>query len=118
MLASGVIDDKEAAFALLDQRTFECHWSTAEKLARHKKSGNKVELFCFLPIKWLHRAISGLKDASGLDAWWGSEDWRLLAKASTISIKDAVMRRMQKELGYAYVFPWAIHAHADGGAIM
>jgi hypothetical protein len=39
------IDEKEATFCLLDQRTFECDWQTVEKLARYKKSGNKIELF-------------------------------------------------------------------------
>jgi hypothetical protein len=29
-----------------------------------------------------------------------------------------MVRRFQKELGYSYVTPWAIHAHASGGAIM
>jgi hypothetical protein len=32
-LASGVLREKEASFALLDQRTFECEWKTVEYLA-------------------------------------------------------------------------------------
>src|ERR1700683_4342426 len=47
ILASGLIKEKEATFCLLDQRTFECKWSTVERLARHKKQGNKIELFYF-----------------------------------------------------------------------
>lgn len=83
-----------------------------------KRSGNKIELFYFLPIKWLHRAISAKKDETALDAWWGRENWRLLAKSSTVSIQQAVVRRLQRELGYLYVSPWPIHAHAKGGATM
>jgi three-Cys-motif partner protein len=36
ILDAGCITEKEATFCLLDQRTFECHWSTVEKLARFK----------------------------------------------------------------------------------
>jgi three-Cys-motif partner protein len=43
VLASGRITEKTATFALLDQRTFECAWSTVETLSRHK-SGNKIEM--------------------------------------------------------------------------
>jgi three-Cys-motif partner protein len=119
ILATGVIDEREAAFALLDQRTFECKWETVSKLASHKKTGTKIELFYFLPIKWLYRAISGMKDKEkGLDDWWGRSDWRHLASSSPYSIQAAMVRRFQKELGYSYVTPWAIHAHASGGAIM
>jgi hypothetical protein len=45
ILGYGEISEKEATFCLLDQRTFECDWQTVEKLARYKKSGNKIELF-------------------------------------------------------------------------
>src|SRR5436305_7847313 len=33
LLSSGDIKQNEAAFCLLDHRTFECHWSTLESLA-------------------------------------------------------------------------------------
>src|SRR5712692_5882407 len=33
LLSSGRIGQREATFCLLDQRTFECHWNTVEKLA-------------------------------------------------------------------------------------
>jgi three-Cys-motif partner protein len=42
------VKPREAAFALLDQRTFECRWSTVQTIARHKTSGTKIELFYFL----------------------------------------------------------------------
>ena len=73
ILLSNVITEKEAAFALLDQRTFECHWETLEKLARHKKSGNKIELFYFLAVKWLHRSLAGIiTNEQKAEAWWGN----------------------------------------------
>src|SRR6266481_4427291 len=55
ILAGGDITEKEATFCLLDQRTFECHWSTVEKLARFKTAGHKIELFYFLANGWLGR---------------------------------------------------------------
>ena len=47
VLERGAIDEKEAAFCLLDQRTNECRWETVRRLASHKK-GLKIELFYFL----------------------------------------------------------------------
>src|SRR6185295_14696271 len=48
----------EPTFCLLDQRTFECRWSTVEALAGYKPEGTKIEIFYFLPIAWLDRAFS------------------------------------------------------------
>lgn len=118
VLSSGVITEKEAAFALLDQRTFECQWQTVAKLAAHKKQGNKIELLYFLPIKWLHRSISGLKDPEPLDRWWGHDSWRDLAKANTVSISRAFCERVRSVFDYRSVMPWAIHESETGGAVM
>ena len=52
ILGSGQITEKTATFALLDQRTFECHWSTVEKIARHK-TGTKIEIFYFFATGWI-----------------------------------------------------------------
>src|SRR5260221_13653754 len=79
ILGSGMISDKEATFCLLDQRTFECKWATVEALARHRSSGNKIELFYFLPIGWLNRAFIATSTDEGLteiEKWWGRSDWR------------------------------------------
>src|SRR5438093_6142932 len=40
LLSSGAIPPREATFCLLDQRTFECHWTTLEALAHHKPPGH------------------------------------------------------------------------------
>jgi three-Cys-motif partner protein len=58
MLSDFPIPDKEAAFCLLDQRTFECKWSSVKTVATHKRSGNKIELFYFLANSWMDRSIS------------------------------------------------------------
>jgi three-Cys-motif partner protein len=47
ILRDCTITEKTAAFCLLDQRAFECHWSTVRKLAAFKKEGPKIELFYF-----------------------------------------------------------------------
>ncbi|WP_259659324.1 three-Cys-motif partner protein TcmP, partial [Burkholderia pseudomallei] len=79
VLQSGIVTEKEAAFALLDQRTFECHWETVKKLATHKKQGNKIELFYFLAVKWLHRSFSGFD----LPDFFGPfQSWRTASVAS------------------------------------
>jgi three-Cys-motif partner protein len=120
VLSEGVVDSNEAAFALLDQRTFECRWATVERLAGYKQAtGNKIEIFYFLPIKWLHRALSGIgKHSDEIARWWGRSDWRELQRASTESIRLAVVDRLRKELDYAWVAPWPIFERAEGGAIM
>ncbi len=49
ILRDDLIGPKEAVFCLLDQRTFECKWSTVKLLAEFKrKPNNKIELFYFL----------------------------------------------------------------------
>lgn len=121
ILSAGVIDEKQAAFALLDQRTFECHWATVEKLARHKPGGNKIELFYFLAVKWLHRSLSGIgrTGEAKVRSWWGKDDWRSLQEVSQEQIRDLVRARFTKELGYRYAFPFPIWEDEDGeGSVM
>lgn len=119
ILESGAITEKEATFALLDQRTRECHWSTVEKLARHKKTGHKIELFYFLPMRWFHRANASLKTPEeSLAPWWGRDDWRDLLDMRQDEIRDAVRNRMMGELGYASAKPWPIYSREDGGPVM
>ena len=120
ILQSGVVTEKEAAFALLDQRTFECHWSTVAKLAQHKQQGNKVELFYFLAVKWLHRSFSGLTvDTQKAEKWWGSGDWTSLKKASQSEIKDLLQERFKREFKYRYAYAWPIWEKDDAaGSVM
>ena len=72
MLNDALITPKTACFCLIDQRTFECHWTTVEAIARHKRQGYKIELFYFLAQKWLDRAWASTRDAKKLAAWWGT----------------------------------------------
>lgn len=48
MLRDAPITSKTACFCLIDQRTFECHWTTVEAIAQYKREGYKIELFYFL----------------------------------------------------------------------
>jgi three-Cys-motif partner protein len=118
ILSSGTISEKEASFCLLDQRTFECHWQTVEKLARYKKSGNKIEIFYFLANAWLDRALAAQKDTEVLARWWGRDDWSALRGMSCDGRCDALVRRMREALGYSFVMPWPIYDRKSRGALM
>src|SRR5713226_3331017 len=77
ILREGSITQREATFCLLDQRTFECHWKTLQKLAQYKKSPErKIELLYFLGVGWLHRALSGIRKSDKAKLWWGKSNWR------------------------------------------
>lgn len=119
ILIPGRIREKEATFCLLDQRTFECHWSTLETLAAYKKESYKIELFYFLGASWLHRALSEQEDKTVLDAWWGNSGWASLqANRRVNGLADPFCKRFKEELGYRYAYPWPIFERVDGGKIM
>lgn len=118
ILNAGTISETEATFCLLDQRTFECEWATVEKLARYKKSGMKIELFYFLANSWLNRALSAQKDTERLARWWGRDDWSRLREMSRDYRRDALVKRMEGELGYKYVVPWQIFKRKAAGGLV
>lgn len=118
ILASGDITEKEAAFCLLDQRTFECRWSTVERLARFKTSGNKIELFYFLANSWLERALHAQQDLDVLAAWWGRDDWTKLRAMSRDERRDVLVSRFKREIGYQSAKAWPIYERDNGGAVM
>ena len=118
LLRSEVIKQTEATFCLLDQRTFECHWSSLKALAEYKTSGYKIELFYFLPNSWLERALSGLKNKNILRQWWGRNDYPSLLNMTRTERRHAFITRFKQELGYVSVKPWPIYEKHDGGAIM
>jgi three-Cys-motif partner protein len=118
LLEARVIKETEATFCLLDQRTFECHWSTVEALARYKKVGNKIELFYFLPIAWLDRALAAIRYEEKLVRWWGRSDWRVLRNMSVQERALAFCQRLKNELGYRYTMPFPIYERRFGGRIM
>ena len=118
VLASGDITENEATFCLLDQRTFECDWETAQKLAQFKKKGNKIELFYFLANSWLERALSGQKDTDRLARWWGQDDWTQLKAISRQQRQQTLVDRMKQDLGYKSVKAWPIYQREGGAGIV
>lgn len=92
LLDFGSVKKTEACFCLLDQRTFECEWKTLVKLAQYKPSGNKIELFYFLPNHWFSRALAGLKrNNSIIKDWWGKTDWKILYELSGEQRKNLIV---------------------------
>ena len=119
ILGGGKITQKEATFCLLDQRTFECHWSTVQKLAAYKAPpNNKIELLYFLGVGWLHRAFSGVRRLELLEKWWGGKDYGALKGMGTHDIADLVRQRFQNELGYKYTAAYPIFDKNWGNRIM
>lgn len=118
VLRQSGLGPKVASFCLLDQRTFECHWSTVQKIAQHKPN-NKIEIFYFLGTGWLDRAISGTRDKTKLLNWWGKEGWAAIKGLSPHARSDLFCNRFRDEFGYRHVNGWPIHRHdAGGGRIM
>jgi len=119
MLSTFLVPDKEAAFCLLDQRTFECKWSSVKAIATHKKAGNKIELFYFLANSWIDRSISGFNDPeSEMRKWWGDATWKNLIARRGIERGLYLAERFKKELGYKYAYPFPIFGRKDGGKMM
>lgn len=121
MLKEHPVRDKEPAFCLLDQRTFECDWATVKAIANHKKGGNKIELFYFFPEGWVNRGIHATKidKDQKLSKWWGNSRWHELTKMRGAIRANHVCERFKAELGYKYVQPFAIYEKsAKGGKIM
>ncbi|HKV42924.1 MAG TPA: three-Cys-motif partner protein TcmP [Blastocatellia bacterium] len=120
LLKTREIGEKEATFCLLDQRTFECQWSSVEALAQYKHGEHKIELFYFLANRWLARALANVtKDYDMVERWWGGNDWRSLRSLSQQDRARRFEERFRGELGYKSAKAWPIHRHKGGrGAIM
>jgi three-Cys-motif partner protein len=113
------ITEKTAAFCLLDQRAFECHWSTVRKLAEFKKEGPKIELFYFFASGWLDRSLAGTtKNIEQLRRWWGRSDWKALQGMDSWKRVLLFSDRLKKELGYAHAYPWPIFERGSRGRVM
>jgi three-Cys-motif partner protein len=113
------ISEKEATFCLLDQRTFQCHWQTLVDLANYKAAGNpKIELFYFLAVRWLRRSLSATRRAKLLQQWWGRSDWARLKAMTVDQIRDEIVDRLRKEVGYKFVKPWPIYEHQTSDTIV
>src|SRR5713226_9470816 len=98
VLREGGITQKEATFCLLDQRTFECHWTTLKKLAEYKKPpNNKIELLYFLGVGWFHRALAGIRRSDKPYLWWGKPNWQDLRRMTSYQIVELVCERLRVE---------------------
>lgn len=118
ILQPGILNPREAAFCLLDQRTFECRWATLNALADYKRDReNKIELFYFLANQWFPMAQGGIKRQEKREqvaAWWGRKDWERAIKMRGVNRADEVVRRFRSELGYSYVKPYPIYSKPHG----
>ncbi len=108
VLAASPIKEKTASFCLLDQRTFECHWSTVRKIAQYK-TDHKIEIFYFFGTSWFDRALSGLSEKKKAFEWWGSEDLDEFLESPRIERPRLLAQRFQDELHYATALAWPIY---------
>lgn len=111
------LGESVAAFCLLDQRTFECDWSTLVSLAEHK-SGRKIELFYFLATGWLPRAFAALQDFAIPERWWGGQDWEKVPSMNGEERARIFCQRFQNELGYRHAYAFPIYGKRSGGRVM
>ena len=121
ILTAENIGPKEATFCLLDQRTFECHWATVQRLARFKKQGYRIELFYFLAAAWMDRALAAIQTEDGhrqVRLWWGGDGWEGLREVRGIDRARLVAARIVDELGYQSCEPYAIYQRTGGGRVM
>jgi three-Cys-motif partner protein len=118
ILRSKWITEREATFALLDQRMFECHWKTLEKLASKKKR-MKIELFYFFGFGWAKRALAGVtKNRSVVERWWGRGDHAELKRRKREEISSMLVGRFENELGYKHVTPYPIYKREKNDIVM
>ncbi len=120
MLEEHPVKEKEATFALLDQRTFECNWSTVVALAGHKKAGHKIEIFYFLAQGWIDRSVKAKRKnkAADMRRWWGSDGWEAFFRLKREERREHFRCRFIDELGYKHAFAFPIYNKKDGGKTM
>jgi three-Cys-motif partner protein len=102
---------------LIDQRTFECKWSTLGRLAAHKRTGAKIELFYFLAARWFGRAFQSVNDIEIIRDWWGRDDWDRVGAMQDRDRADLLCQRFRNDLGYRSAYAWPIFSREDGGRI-
>ena len=119
LLQRNRISQTEATFCLLDQRTFQCHWSTLTEIAKYKGEGKpKIELFYFLAVRWLKRALKAVHKETVLHNWWGRDDWSTLNNLSPEQIKNELVTRFKTELGYKSALAWPIYKQVGSKLIV
>lgn len=118
ILQSLFITENEATFCLLDQRMFECHWKTVEKLSS-KKSKMKIELFYFFGSGWVKRALAGVtRNQNIVECWWGRKDYDTLKAKSREEISTMLQDRLRTEIGYRFVTAYPIFKREHNEIVM
>lgn len=117
ILKPGKIEDS-AVFCLLDQRTFECHWTTVKMISDYKrKTPTKIEQFYFLATSWIERSFSGFtKNKQVVRNWWGRDDWVDVMDWPWNKVLLETTRRFHEELGYKHVRAYPIFADKNLGS--
>lgn len=117
LLERGDVNRNQPAFALLDQRTFQCEWATLQALAAYNTK-LKIELFYFLPNGWLDRTLAAQKEETIPTAWWGRDDWKSLKGVKHFDRAQIFVKRIKEELGYKSVKAWPIYDKKGGTNVM
>lgn len=107
-------------FCLLDQRTRECSWNLVQTVSKLKTKKCKVEIFYFLAQAWMdrHWHLTNQRNLDRLRTWWGSDDWRVFRKLSSIDRALLMEKRFRDELGYSYAQAFPIHKRGNSGRVM
>jgi three-Cys-motif partner protein len=115
---ANILNNKKAAFCLLDQRTFECHWTTVKHVAMYRPK-QRIEVFYLLPIAWLQRSLAATtKSKERLDDWWGNKNWSQLRGMPPSRIAELMCDRFLNELKYKFVKAWPIRRSKTSRRIM
>jgi hypothetical protein len=89
------------------------------ELAKYKGEGKpKIEIFYFLAVRWLRRALKAVQRETIFQQWWGRDDWPTLKGLSPEEIKHKLVERFKTELGYKSVLAWPIYKQLDSKLIV
>jgi three-Cys-motif partner protein len=124
-LRGGYLTPSASVFALLDQRSTECHWASVRQLAGRSARpipGStvrryKIELLYFLGSSWIHRSLRASKHPEKLREianWWGKDDWSSLLGMSQANLVKRFADRFVSELGYGFVHRYPIYRTSTG----
>ncbi|WP_370342495.1 three-Cys-motif partner protein TcmP [Pararhodobacter marinus] len=108
-----------AVFALLDQRTAECHWDTVRAIAA-REGRTKIEILYFIGTGWLHRSLTQSKTPKRLlelQKWWGSDEWSSLTQLTQLEMVTRIAARFTDELNYKFVKSYPITQEERGNKV-
>lgn len=119
ILKSPAMTQKTAIFALLDQRTTECHWSSVQAIAA-RRGRFKIEIMYFLGVSWLHRSLktsSTPQRLAEINNWWGGADWPEYLELSQLHFGQMFADRFTQELGYRFVIMYPVYQDRAGSRV-